>query len=615
MDDEVFRKIKKKNAGCLGELSRQYLKRAWFICWHTTRSSQRAVPLLLNCWNKTISKISARKSPPKESFMALLSVEILQTYRLEIFREEAYAEIPPPSLGQNFQVYSDCLSLLEEAPRAAWLVYAFGELGNYGIAAALGITPEEAKEQIDDASSALTNLIKKRKKYSGTQMITLSTKFRNPDGSGLSAVTVPVAVQNALSHMYRKYENKESPKRKESVLMNEERTKKKRNAKIRKWIMTLCILGAIAVGAIIGVPKLAKAIKGEDAAPTTITTYQAEAITHGDVDTTISGSGTLTPIKSDTLTVPYSESEEDTTAQTEASPNGAGTAAVTTNTNTVQTETYEVTEWNVAAGSTFAEGDVLGVLTDEDGATTQMTAEYDGVMLEVLAEVGDEMTSGTEVAVLMSKDGFELSISVDELDIATVASGQEVTVSVDALSAEYIGTVSAISYNGTVSGSTTSYQLTAQIDYAEGLYPAMNADAEIVTESSGEGLLVPVDAVQTSGDDSYVYLAPDGAESGTEYDEDELTLSELTKVTVETGMSDGSYILIESDQLAEGDLILLTKVTSTLTGSETEEENGGFGGGMRGGFGGGEMPEGMEGGFDPGNMPQGGNAPDFGNMQ
>ena len=124
-------------------------------------------------------------------------------------------------------------------------------------------------------------------------------------------------------------------------------------------------------------------------------------------------------------------------------------------------------------------------------------------------------------------------------------------------------------------------------------------------------MLIPVEAVQTSGDNSYVYLAPNGSESGTEYDEDEIILSDLDTVTIETGMSDGSYILIESEELSEGDLIIVTKVTSTLSGSDSANETGGFGG----------MPGNLDFGnidfenFDPNNMPQGGGMPDFGGMQ
>ena len=143
----------------------------------------------------------------------------------------------------------------------------------------------------------------------------------------------------------------------------------------------------------------------------------------------------------------------------------------------------------------------------------------------------------------------------------------------------------------------------------------MSASAEIVIEDSGDGLLVPVDAVGTSGDDNYVYLAPSGAELGTSYEEGEIDLNDLTKVTVETGMSDGSYMMIESDELTEGDLIVITQITSTMTGSDSEGEDGGFGG--MGGFpGGGGMDFGdfdFE-NFDPSQMPQGGGGfPGMGN--
>ena len=71
-------------------------------------------------------------------------------------------------------------------------------------------------------------------------------------------------------------------------------------------------------------------------------------------------------------------------------------------------------------------------------------------------------------------------------------------------------------------------------------------------------------------------------------------------MTVETGMSDGSYIAIESDELAEGNLIIVTEITSTLTGSDSETEGG------AGGFPGGGMNFGDFEDFDPGQMPQGG---------
>ena len=107
----------------------------------------------------------------------------------------------------------------------------------------------------------------------------------------------------------------------------------------------------------------------------------------------------------------------------------------------------------------------------------------------------------------------------------------------------------------------------------------MSATAQIVIEDSGEGLLVPVDAVITSGDSNYVYLAPSGAEAGKVYEDGELDTSKLEEVSVKTGMSDGSYMLVESNALKEGSLIIIKKITSTQTGYEKESGRSGFPGG------------------------------------
>lgn len=302
------------------------------------------------------------------------------------------------------------------------------------------------------------------------------------------------------------------------------------------------------------------------------------------MNTTISGSGTLTPISQETLT--------------------------TTKAGTVTAVNYEV-------GAKVEEDAVIATLEDDNGNTADFTAPYDCVLIELPITEGDELAANSQIAMVMGTDGFTMGIAVDELDISTVKVGQEVSFTISAVDGDYTGKVTAVSYNGSSSNGTTAYQITAKLDYVEGVYPGMSVSGEIVIESSGEGLLVPVDAVRTSGDDSYVYLAPSDATEGKEYADDEIDVSKLTKVTVKTGMSDGSYIIIESDEIADGDLIVITKLTSTQTGSDNEGQ-GGFGGmdGFPGGMDG--FPGGMNfedfdfENFDPNNMPQGGGFPGMG---
>lgn len=320
---------------------------------------------------------------------------------------------------------------------------------------------------------------------------------------------------------------------------------KKAGFRHRKRILVIVILLVIAAAAAVFLFRL----RSQNADVSRITTYNVEEITYGNVSTTVSGSGTLTPVTSETL-----------------------------------------------------------------------TASAAGEVQSVNFSVGDEVAPGGSVAMVMGKDGFTMGIAVDELNISSIALDQEVAFTIDAVDGDYTGSVTEISYNGSSSNGSTAFQITAEVEYIEGVYPGMSASAEIVIEDSGDGLIVPVDAVGTSGDENYVYLAPSGSEPGDSYEEDAINTEDLTRVTVETGMSDGSYIMIESNDLEEGDLIVVTQITSTLTGAEGENESG------MGGFPGGGMGGGMEGfpggdmdfsdfdfeNFDPGQMPQGGSFPGMG---
>lgn len=229
----------------------------------------------------------------------------------------------------------------------------------------------------------------------------------------------------------------------------------------KKLIAIAAVLLIIIIAAAAVLPRMFGAAEA-----TRITTYQVEEITYGNVSTTISGSGTLTPVTEDTLSASYAGEAESV---------------------------------NFVVGDEVEKGDVLAVIAGDNGEE-EITAPYDGVLIEFPLKEGDEVAAGGSVAMIMGKDGFTMGIAVDELDISSVKLDQEVTFSLDAVDEGYTGTVTAISYNGSASGGTTAYQITASLDHINNVYPGMSATAEIVIEDSGDGLLVPVDAVGTSGD-------------------------------------------------------------------------------------------------------------------
>ena len=250
-------------------------------------------------------------------------------------------------------------------------------------------------------------------------------------------------------------------------------------------------------------------------------------------------------------------------------------------------------------------------------------------------------------------------MNIDELDIDSLALGQEVQVTSDAKTGHtYVGKITKISIQGTTSNGTTYYPITVTLDDygsdtdGSALRPGMNIDAEIILEKAENVLAVPVDAVsrgnkvkviknpeayatgsdnnkdsKNSGD---VPSLPDGAPANTPSpdgftpdtdaasgetapvgEQTGLTpptamnggystvpkTAEYTEVTVETGISDDDYIEILSG-LEEGDVVIVE--SAERSGSDWTQMM------MGGGMGGGNMGGGNMGGGPGGGGPSGG---------
>lgn len=248
-----------------------------------------------------------------------------------------------------------------------------------------------------------------------------------------------------------------------------------------------------------------------------------------------------------------------------------------------------------------AQRDALIDELSELRALYYVTAPFDGLLSDMTLSAGDELAAGEELA-SFTGGGYTVALSVDELDIAKMALGQTAVLTLDALDGEYEAAVTAISYSGSASSYVTSYPVTLTAGDIEGALPGMSASADITILSSGTTLMAPVSAVQTEDGESFVYVAPDGASLGMSYAEAELDLSTLKRVSVTTGMSDGSYIAV-TGELSAGDLIIVPQLTTSSEYSDDGEASsfGGFGG--MGGFSGGGF---SGGGFSRDDMPSGG---------
>ena len=233
-----------------------------------------------------------------------------------------------------------------------------------------------------------------------------------------------------------------------------------------------------------------------------------------------------------------------------------------------------------------------------------ITAPEAGIVSAAVAPSATEQAAYTVLVSLYVGDEKEMVISVDELDITSVAVGQNVNIAMDAIEDKtYPAKVTKVSQIGTATSGVTVYNVTLTIEGDERLRFGMNGTATIHIEERNDVVLVPLTALNSSRGQSYVWLKSENAAEG----------EPGVRTMVETGLSDENYAQVISG-LNEGDVILITREADSSTESTFGAfgDFGGFGGGMDFGsmmnnFGGG-MPSMPSGGGMP-SMPSGGGMP------
>lgn len=150
-------------------------------------------------------------------------------------------------------------------------------------------------------------------------------------------------------------------------------------------------------------------------------------------------------------------------------------------------------------------------------------------------------TTKKDAAVITADEEMTVQIQVDELDIRTLETGMEATVTLDALpGSSFTGAITSINPYGENSGGNTKYTVTVTLPRDEKMLSGMNASVKITTGVSGTVPTVPAAAVVFDAGKSWLY---------TGYNEKTNTLTD--PVEIQTGLSDGSLVELLSG-LSEG---------------------------------------------------------------
>lgn len=240
-------------------------------------------------------------------------------------------------------------------------------------------------------------------------------------------------------------------------------------------------------------------------------------------------------------------------------------------------------------------------LTNAEAARAAATirAPWDGVVLATLVQPSDSVGTNAALVTVGQLDSVLVTAEIDEYDVARVSPGMATTVRVDAVSGTgagpFTGVVERISPTAQVVSNISVFTLSTIVDNPRMvLRPGMSADL-LVSVSRDEGLVIPVTAVTTVRNRSYVDVRLREPEDSP--DDEAAPESDVETVRVTLGASDGVNVVVVEGLTADDRVIMPVQAGFTIpttagapaapTGSIVPMSVPGSGAGASGGGGGG----------------------------
>jgi multidrug efflux pump subunit AcrA (membrane-fusion protein) len=171
------------------------------------------------------------------------------------------------------------------------------------------------------------------------------------------------------------------------------------------------------------------------------------------------------------------------------------------------------------------------------------------------ANTNSSSVSSQKIGAIKNPEGkYQATVSLTEVDVTKVQSGQKVSLTLDAFpDATLTGSVLAVNTSGSVSSGVTSYTASILLDKTTlNIYTNMAVNAKIITSIKDDVLLVPTAAILTTNGQKVVRTLVDG---------------KLVNVNAEIGSSNDTQTEIISG-VNEGDTVV-TSITATTKTSTT----------------------------------------------
>ncbi len=193
--------------------------------------------------------------------------------------------------------------------------------------------------------------------------------------------------------------------------------------------------------------------------------------------------------------------------------------------------------------------DLDDVTADIDNLSVR--AGSDGVVTGLSLKKGQPVQQGAALFTVQNAGAVKIDVEIDELDIASIETGDAATVTFDALPDKtYTANILKINPVGTAQNNVTKYTVTLTLENAQDVLLGMSADVQIVSERAQDVLLIPVEAIQTINGEKFVVFEGDINK--------DLNYTPATHKVV-TGITDGVNIEVK-EGLIEGDRVAVPQV-------------------------------------------------------
>lgn len=196
-------------------------------------------------------------------------------------------------------------------------------------------------------------------------------------------------------------------------------------------------------------------------------------------------------------------------------------------------------------------------------------APFDGTVAKITAQVGDQASPSTALAVLLTPTQLT-QISLNEVDVAAVHVGQKATLTFDAIPDLTIaGRVVEVDPLGTVTQGVVSYNVKVAFDSQDDrVKSGMSTNVSIITSVHPDVLLVQNSAIKRQGTNTNVQTLTQPITQASSTQDGVTSATPPTSIPVRLGASNDQETEVTSG-LNEGDQVIIRTIEPTTTSAAT----------------------------------------------